>query len=311
MEKKGQIRERATVYDLGEIVEVDVGACRRVGKGRRGKWRKTTETQKRINRQARKRFFRRKMMLNFGHEGRIAVLTYDDDHLPDSTETVERDVRNWVRSCRRLYRKAGHDFKAMWAFEYGEETGRTHIHVIFNQERDIFVGDVLGRWRKSHNHYSAGAEWSEAGLEEIANYMMKQEAFRHAYGCTRNLKNPEPLPDEERLVHQMNRVFTRQQCEDIAAGNLTRAELNAMFPGFVKVLEGMQIHYNVYSRTYTIHMRLLRSYDPLPAWVRTREFEEAEAMYEAAVREKEEPLVNAVFRGYVDTETGEVTEEVI
>lgn len=285
--ERGQVRERAVVYDLGGVVEVDVGAWRKPIKGRRGKWRQTSETQKRINRQAKRRYFRRKVMINFGREGSLVTLTYDDEHLRDSIEDVQRDVRNWVRCCQRLYKRAGEEFRAMWVYEIGEETGRAHVHVVLNRVAGVSIGEVLGKWRKAHNLWDSRMEWGDDGFEAICAYMVKQEAWKTGYSCTRNLREPEPEDERRDEVKRINRVFTRERCAALASGAMTQREINALFPGFVKVMDGMVVHYNVYTHTYTIHMRLLRPSAVVPDFIRTREFAEAEALWIAYQNQKE------------------------
>lgn len=269
----GQIREKAVVYDTGDIVEIDAAPARKQTRGRRKSWQYTSAEQKWVNARKRARYVRRLLALNFSSGAILFTLTYADEYLPDTMEEVKRDFANFLRNIGRRYKKEQAVFKYMGVIERGEDSGRVHIHVVMSG--GITRREILATWRKAHGVWEDAAEFAEWGFDDIAGYLLKDvedaERYEHAYKASKNLERPRPESDGTPLKRMADAAFTKNFCEDLSAGNLTRAELNARFPGF-KVLDfkPSDVRYNPYNRGYIVHMRLLRVGAKLPDWATTK-----------------------------------------
>lgn len=264
-----QTRTRALAYDLGEIVEIDAYPMKKTGKGRRAAWRPTSDVQERVNRRRKMREVSRLVNLNFDRSSWMIVLDYDDGMYPDSMEQAKKDVQNFIRRLRSIFRRADAVLKYVYATERGCETGRTHHHLIISGgvAKDV----ILAVWRKSKRCFAEHLEFSENGYSDLAVYTAKkQERWERSYTTSKNLIRPEPMPDEDAEARRINRAFTRSTCEDLCAHNLTRAQLLDMFPGF-KVVDGWTCKYNPYDKGYYIHMRLIRANANVAGWATTRQ----------------------------------------
>lgn len=263
-----QTRTRALAYDLGEIVEIDAYPMKKVGKGRRAAWRPTTPAQEKVNRRRKMREVSRLVNLNFDRSSWMIVLDYDDGMYPDSMEQAKRDIQNFIRRLRPIYKKAGAVLGYTYATERGCETGRTHHHLII--KGGVAKEVILAAWKKSKRCFAEHLEFTENGYADLAVYTAKkQERWERSYTTSKNLIRPEPIPDEDAEARRINRAFTRSTCEDLYAHNLTRTQLLDLFPGY-KVVDGWTCTYNPYDRGYYIHMRLIRADAHLAGWATTR-----------------------------------------
>lgn len=264
-----QTRTRAMVYDLGELVEIDACPMKKVGKGRKAAWRPTSDAQDRVNRRRKMREVSRLVNLNFDRSSWMIVLDYDDGMYPDSMEEAKRNVQNFIRRLRPVYKRAGAILAYVYATERGCETGRTHHHLIISGgvAKDV----ILSIWKKSKRCFAEHLEFSENGYSDLAVYTAKkQERWERSYTTSKNLIRPEPLPDEDAEARRINHAFSRRVCEDLYANNLTRAQMLDLFPGF-KVVDGWTCTYNPYDKGYYIHMRLIRANAAVAGWATTRQ----------------------------------------
>lgn len=282
-----QTRERAAVYDCGDVVEIDVAPARRKSIGRKKAWRFTSEAQKWVNARKRVRYVRRMLNLNFSFGAHLFTLTYADEFLPETMEGVENDWKKFVRTVRRRYKAEGAELKYFAVIERGEETGRAHIHVVMSG--GMSRKDILAIWRKSHGVWEDGVTRSESMLEDLADYLCKsvseQERYAHTYMASKNLIKPKEEPEGTQLKKMVDRTFTKQFCDDLLTGAVAPTDLYGVFPGY-KVLDfkPSDIKYNVYNHGYIVHMRLMRLDARLPDWARTREDREWIQTFEIAAQ---------------------------
>lgn len=263
-----QTRTRALAYDLGEMVEIDAYPMKKIGKGRRAAWRPTTQAQERVNRRRKMREVSRLVNLNFDRSSWMMSLDYDDGMYPDTMDEAKRNVQNFIRRLRAIYKKTGAILRYIYSTERGCETGRTHHHLIVSGgvARDV----ILSAWKNSKRCFAEHLEFSENGYSDLAVYTAKKaERWERSFTTSKNLIRPEPLPDEDAEARRINRTLTRSVCEDLYANNLTRAQMQDLFPGF-KVVDGWTCKYNPYDKGYYLHMRLLRVNAAVAGWAKTR-----------------------------------------
>lgn len=263
-----QTRTRAVAYDLGEMVEIDAYPMKKVGKGRRAPWRPTPEAQVRVNQRRKMRWVSRMVNLNFDRSSWMIVLDYDDGMYPDSMDEAKRNVQNFIRRLRAIYKKAGALLAYIYSTERGCETGRTHHHLIISGgvAKDV----ILGVWKSSKRCFAEHLEFSENGYSDLAVYTAKKsERWERSFTTSKNLKRPEPMADDDADARRINHALTRSVCEDLYAHNLTRTQMQDLFPGF-KVVDGWTCKYNPYDKGYYLHIRLLRINAAVAGWATTR-----------------------------------------
>lgn len=264
-----QEREKAIVYDMPGMVEIDVYAHRKVRRGKRVVWGVSRETQEKVNLMRRKRYVTRLVNLNFDSRSVMLELDYENGNYPDDMQDAKRQMTNYIRRIKRLYHKAGKELKYIYCTERGEETGRVHHHMIVSGgvEKDA----LLRAWKNSKRNYAVYLEYTENGYTDLACYYAKKEdreIYEKTFVTSQNLERPEPLPEDDRQARALSRVFTKKNCRDFYENNLTRQEMQNLFPGY-KLCDGWSCVYNPYDHSYYMHMRLLKSTAAVAPWSTT------------------------------------------
>ena len=264
-----QEREKAIVYDMPGMVEIDVYAHRKVRRGKRVVWGVSRETQEKVNLMRRKRYVTRLVNLNFDSKSVMLELDYENGNYPDDMKDAKRQMTNYIRRIKRLYQKAGKELKYIYCTERGEETGRVHHHMIVSGgvEKDA----LLRAWKNSKRNYAAYLEYTENGYTDLACYYAKKEereSYEKTFVTSQNLERPKPIPEDDRQARALSRVFTKKNCRDFYENNLTRQEMQNLFPGY-KLCDGWSCVYNPYDHSYYMHMRLLKSTAAVAPWSTT------------------------------------------
>lgn len=260
-------KQKAIVYDMPGMVEVDVCAHRKIAHGKRTRWRATGEAQARVNQMRRKRYVTRLVNLNFDARSLMLELDYAPGQYSDDMEDAKREIRNYIRRIKRLYDKAGEILRYIYTTERGEESGRVHHHLIVSG--GVPKEALLAAWKKSKRCHAQNLEFSENGYTDLAAYYAKRaEPFERCFTCSQNLVRPEPLPEEDRECRRISRVFSKKNCRDFYEHNFTRAEMAALFPGY-KLCDGWTCTYNPYDHSYYMHLRLLKPDAAVASWATT------------------------------------------
>lgn len=260
-------KQKAIVYDMPGMVEVDVCAHRKIAHGKRVRWRATTEAQAKVNQMRRRRYVTRIVNLNFDARSIMLELDYAPGVYTDSMDEAKRHIRNYIRRIKRLYEKQGAVLKYIYTTERGEESGRVHHHLIVSG--GVSKEALLSAWKMSKRGYAQYLEYSENGYTDLGAYYAKRnEAFERCFTCSQNIERPEPLPEEDAMCRRISRVFTKKNCKDFYENNFTRAEMAALFPGY-KLCDGWSCTYNPYDHSYYMHLRLLKSDAAVAPWATT------------------------------------------
>lgn len=217
-----QCRYKEKLIYAGDMIFGVVYPVFRKSGARRGKFKETSEDQKKLNERKSKERLTWMIHANFG-KGDIALhLTYDDGFLPESKEVFEKHVKNYIRRINRLYKKAGIVMKYVYVTEYSE-TGRAHVHIILTGgvSRDA-LEEAWGMGRCNADRL----QFNECGIVDLAKYIVKSERakFRRRYVTSRNLVKPV----EKANVHQWSR---KQLTEVDEAGN-PHKRFADLYPGY-------------------------------------------------------------------------------
>lgn len=120
----------------GKTIEVEYFYTSRLNKKgakRKDKVKPTLEAQKRVNTKQAERKLRLLMNANFVYGDFHLILDYiRHKGEPDRTrEEMKKDIQVFLRECRKLYKKAGLEFKYIHVMEIGKK-GARHHHLVVN-----------------------------------------------------------------------------------------------------------------------------------------------------------------------------------
>ena len=209
------------VYAGDMIFGVVYPAFRKPGT-RRGKFRESTEIQKKLNERKSRERLVWLIHTNFGKGDYALHLTYEEDCLPDSEEAFEKDIKNYIRRLTRIYRKAGATLKYVYVTEYSD-AGRPHAHIIVSGgvDRDT-LESVWGLGRCNADRL----QFNECGVVDLARYMIKTERAkgRRRFCTSRNLDKPA----ERTNVH----TWSRKQIEEVDAVGNPHKRFADLYPGY-------------------------------------------------------------------------------
>lgn len=254
-----QCRYREHAYFCGDMIFLSVVPEWRKSGSRRGKFRPTSEDQKRLN----EKYAILRLLLiiheNFTKHDLRFDLTYNDRYLPEDEEQADRDYKSFIRKLRRLYRKKGIEFKYVVIPAYTEK-GRPHFHLIIPggvsyEELHKLWG--MGRTRREN------LEFDECGIVDLGFYFggqkkagKTQPIHERAKGerrwiGSRNLKKPV----EKTNVH----TYARHELEMLSDAGVAKRHyfFSLAYPGYW-LSEQPSIHYNPINRAYYMDAVLYR-----------------------------------------------------
>lgn len=217
-----QCKYREKLIYAGDMIFGVVYPTFRKAGARRGKFRETSETQKRLNERRSREWLTWLIHANFGKGDFGLHLTYDDGHLPEFEEQFERDIKNYIRRIKRLYKKAGVEMKYVYVMEYSE-TGRAHLHIIISGgvSRDA-LEEAWGMGRCNADRL----QFNECGIVDLAKYITKSERakYRRRYVTSRNLAKPV----EKTNVH----TWSRKQLTEVDEAGNPHKRFADLYPGY-------------------------------------------------------------------------------
>ena len=217
-----QCRYKEKLIFAGEMVFGVVYPTFRKAGARRGKYKETSEVQKKLNERKSRERLTWLIHANFGKGDLALHLTYADGYLPESEEAFEKDIKNYMRRIGRLYKKAGIRLKYVYVTEYSE-SGRPHVHIIMSggRSRDA-LEEAWGMGRCNADRL----QFNECGIVDLARYITKSERGKgkRRWCASRNLDKPV----EKTNVHQWSR---KQMVEVDEVGN-PHKRFADLYPGY-------------------------------------------------------------------------------
>lgn len=225
---RGRTFQRETAYVAGDFIDGDIYPVFQPPGKRRAKCRPTSAIQERLNQKNAEKKLARLIHTNFTERDLMLHLTYRPGELPEDEETAKKDVRNYLRRVKRVYKKAGIELRYIYITERGVKTGRVHHHLILSGGVDR---DELEKiWGKGYAN-SHRLQLDE-GAEPLANYVSKQRrtaervTYRRWTG-SRNLVKPEEIQRDGALTAED--VLDAAEAVEEGRGE---AWLEARFPGY-------------------------------------------------------------------------------
>ena len=211
--------KRRTIIDGGAVCYEIESTLPRRSDGRReraARSKATSQAQATRNRILSTRQLELILSKNFPVAGSalVAVLTYDDDHLPKSRKEAQLRFRYFLRKLRDARTKAGlPEPRVVYCPEVlSSRTGRWHHHIVLDATGDdiamirrcwIYGSDIQGeklRVDEEKNHETL-ASYMNKELREAQEYECRPGL--HGWGCTRSCQRPEVdtviVEDSDRL----------------------------------------------------------------------------------------------------------------
>lgn len=217
-----QCKYREKLVYAGDMIFGVVYPTYRKAGTRRGKFRETSEIQKKLN--DRKAMERLTWLIhgNFGKGDYALHLTFAEDHLPETEADAEKCVKNYIRRAKRLYKAAGVEMRYVYVIEVSD-SGRVHVHMIVSGgiSRDA-LEDAWGMGRCNADRL----QFNECGVIDLSRYISKSgwAKYRRRYVTSRNLVKPV----EKTNVHQ----WSRKQLAAVDAAGNPHKRFADLYPGY-------------------------------------------------------------------------------
>lgn len=194
---------------------------KKYGKNRRRKYRETSEVQKKNNDRRSADKLTWYIHENFGRNDYVISPTFKNSTRPLTEEEFKRETRNYIDRLKRLYRKAGVEFRAIIISEYGE-SGKPHLHIFVpgGVSRDA-IEEAWGRGRCN----SKRLQFDECGIVDLSKYVSKERRrFKRTFSTTRNIRKPK----ERTNVH----YYSRKQCVEVMESANPQKFFADKYPGY-------------------------------------------------------------------------------
>ena len=237
-------RERK--YVCGDYMDVQIYPVYRKAGTRRSKAKPTSEVQQRLNDENAKRAFVRLVHANFSRHDIALHLTYDEFSLPADELTAKKDVQEFLRRVRRIYKKLGIELKYVWVCEKGERSNRVHHHLILSAGASRDVLEAL--WQKGYAN-SKRLRFTENGISGLAVYMTKQKLFFKRWNASKNLVRPVTEVNDYRYsAKKVRKLFSFAEYP---------AKFSDFYPGYAcPGIEGCFASINPQNRGYYISLQM-------------------------------------------------------
>ncbi len=227
-----QCRYRERIVAAGDMLFVSVVPEFRKSGKRHGKYRPTSEDQKRRNEKYAAMRFQFVVHANFSKRDFRLDLTYDERYLPADEDQFRRDLRNFAARLRKLYADAGIELKYVLVPAWSEK-GRPHAHMIVTG--GMGYREIKKCW--GMGIVSCGLlEFNERGVMDLAFYYAAQRrggrtapAHERAVGGrrwsgSRNLIRP--------AEHTNVTRYSKKALEEIADSGNPQGLFAERYPGY-------------------------------------------------------------------------------
>lgn len=219
---------------------------------RKRKYKATSDVQQKLNERNRVRKLVRLLNTNFTSNDIRFDVTYNTENNPQSPKEAKRYITNFIKRLKR-YRKKNNlpELKYVYVTEKGSRKGRFHHHIVMNG--DVSINVLAEIWGKGYTQ-GKPLQFTETGIEELANYLLKNPVIGNddgsgsAYSVSRNLKQP--------IEHKHSGRLSRKSIEFMASYTDTTI-LERLYPGYKLV--DISPYYNDVNGGYYFDAKFYRS----------------------------------------------------
>nr|DAZ37089.1 MAG TPA: protein of unknown function DUF1424 [Caudoviricetes sp.] len=189
----------------GKTIEVEyyyTSRYNKKGAKKKDKVKPTKEEQKKINTKVAERKLRLLIAANYGYGDYHLILDYirRKGQADRSYEQMKKDIQIFLRECRKLYKKAGIEFKYIHVMEVGKK-GSRHHHLIVNRIDTKLLQQAWYKAYEGHNRVKVFPLDDSGNYAELASYLIKyttehiQDKDRlqgKRWASSKNLVHPQP-----------------------------------------------------------------------------------------------------------------------
>jgi hypothetical protein len=171
-------------------------------------------------------------------------LGLDYEENPEDDEQAKRDVQNFLRRLKRLYKKLGIELKYIAVTEKSSR-GRYHHHVTINGGADRDVIEKLWGYGRANSHR---LQFDKTGVAGLGHYIIKSPIFGKRWNASKNLIDPPPRSSDSRV--------SARAARELAADPEDRQPFEKLYPDYI-LAEARPFHNDVNGGVY-IFARLYR-----------------------------------------------------
>lgn len=207
----------------------------------------SSKAQKNLNdKNARKRL-KRLINSNFTNSDYWITFTYDSEHMPQTIEQAQQDMKNYIRRVNyRRKKKELESAKYIYITEQGSKNKRIHHHLIIENGIDADTLEKL--WKKGRRNNIRRIAEDENGLTGLSNYLSKDPQGRKRWCSSNNLKKPKE--SKSYSVFKFRRI--RKMIEN---QNIIQDELERTYKG--RRLLNFEVRYNKYNGRFYIYAEMV------------------------------------------------------
>lgn len=199
MKKKNVVQKyyREKKYICGDYMDIQIFPVYPMPRCRKERRKPTSEVQEKLNSENARRQLLRLVRTNFNENDISLTLTYKDEHITDDVEKAKKDIQNFFRRVKRLYKKAQKELKYVWIMERAKKTGRIHFHIFMPggvDRTEIEKTWGLG-WANSRS-----LVFDKTGLAGLVYYVTKDAPLLYRrWSCSKNMKKPIERKNDSRI----------------------------------------------------------------------------------------------------------------
>lgn len=118
---------------------------------------------------------------------------------PASMEEAYRDTINFLARLKRIYQKAGAEFRYIYVIEWGEEI-RPHVHLILSG--GVTREAIESKWKGGARKQTRALQPDDMGVTGLAHYFVKLKNCERKWNHSNNLKLPVPTIADNKITHR-------------------------------------------------------------------------------------------------------------
>ncbi len=212
MSEQRKMFYRERVYTCGHYKHVEIFPVYQRAGVRRSKCNPTSDVQKKLNDKHSKEHFMRLLHENFNQDDYVIGLDYRESCLPEDDTAAKKDITNFLRRVKRLYKRFSEELKYIMVYERSER-GRPHFHVIM-QNAGIATSLIRSLWYYGRTEIEP-LQYDEDGIMGLCKYVTKGNLFKKRWCASKNLRQPVPVDSDYKLTQKKVKAFQIEDLKEI------------------------------------------------------------------------------------------------
>lgn len=205
---------RELIWKCGCYMDVEIFPVYQRPGVRRSKCKPSSEIQRHLNQRHAEKHLIRLVHLNFAQNDYAIGLDYTSDCLPRDEEQAKRDISNYLRRLKRLYKRYEVELKYVMSYEKTLKADRAHFHLIVNNA-GIPWEVLLDVWKYGRTNIKA-LQFNDKGVVGMSLYVAKKNEFGKRWCASKNLVQPKrPQPRDYKLTPKIANAIKQEDHTEI------------------------------------------------------------------------------------------------